>query len=83
MTTVPQQEGCTQSLSLALLLLLSATTPCPNVTGERSTLSSGKLSGKVLLGGQERNVEKFRQLCAHVKQVRAMDTTDCMDTAGA
>jgi hypothetical protein len=32
-------------------------------------MNSGKMVGRVLLGGKERNLNKFRQISAHVKQV--------------
>lgn len=42
----------------------------PPSTGDSAAINSGKLTGRVLLGGQERKLEKFRQISAHVKQVR-------------
>jgi hypothetical protein len=33
-------------------------------------MNSGKRTGRVLLGGRERKLERFRQISAHVKQVR-------------
>lgn len=48
--------------------------------GERDVLSasSGRLSGQVLLGGQERHLASFRRTCAHVKQVMlAQDLNVC------
>jgi hypothetical protein len=38
-------------------------------SGDRATMNSGKMVGRVLLGGKERNLNKFRQISAHVKQV--------------
>jgi hypothetical protein len=32
-------------------------------------MNSGKRTGRVLLGGRERKLDRFRQISAHVKQV--------------
>lgn len=63
---------------------LNASLMCAVCTGDRSTLNSGKMVGRVLLGGKERNLNKFRQISAHVKQVCHQDAGGgCMQEAGA
>lgn len=47
----------------------TTTTHTPHEPGDRATMSSGKMTGRVLLGGRERKLKKFRQISAHVKQV--------------